>query len=53
MPDGVNGMYIMSMRKEDCQWLDMQMPFIEYAPPERTNRVDLPLAILPTIGVMQ
>ena len=30
--DGVNGMYLMSMRREDCKWLDMAMPFIEYAP---------------------
>ena len=50
---GLNGMYIMSMRKEDCKWLDMPMPFIEYAPIERTNRIDLPLASLPTIGGMQ
>jgi RimJ/RimL family protein N-acetyltransferase len=53
MPEDVNGMFIMSMRKEDCKWLNMPMPFIEYAPLERTNRIDLPLAILPTIGGMQ
>ena len=49
----LNGMYVMSMRKEDCKWLNIPMPFIEYAPLERTNRVDLPLAVLPTIGGMQ
>jgi hypothetical protein len=46
-------MYVMSMRKEDCKWLDMKMPFIDYAPPEQTNRIDWPLASLPTIGAMQ
>jgi len=51
--DGVDGMHLMSMRKEECRWLNMRMPYIEYAPPERTNRVDLPLAHLPTVGAMQ
>jgi hypothetical protein len=45
--DGVNGMYIMSMRKEDCKWLDMKMPFIDYAPLDRTSTVQ-PLAAMPT-----
>jgi hypothetical protein len=52
-PHGVNGMYLMSMYKNDCRWLNMKMPYIEYAPPERTNRLDVPLALLPTIGGMQ
>jgi hypothetical protein len=51
--DGVNGMYLMSMRKEDCRWLKMRMPYIEYAPKERTNNIELPLAHLPTVGMMQ
>jgi hypothetical protein len=49
----VNGMYIMSMLKDQCKWLDMPMPFIEYAPPERTNNINLSLASMPTVGVMQ
>jgi RimJ/RimL family protein N-acetyltransferase len=49
----VNGMYIMSMLKDQCRWLDMPMPFIEYAPPERTNNINLSLASMPTVGVMQ
>lgn len=52
-PDGINGMYIMSMYKKDCRWLNMKLPYIDYAPPERTNRIDLPLASLPTIGGVQ
>lgn len=52
-PDGVNGMYLMSMYRRDCKWLDMKMPFIDYAPPERTNSIELPLAHLDTIGGMQ
>lgn len=51
--DGVNGMYLMSMRKDECKWLNMRMPFIDYAPPERTNTITLPLASLPTMGGMQ
>ena len=52
-PDGVNGMYLMSMLRKDCRWLDMKMPYIEYASPERTNSIELPLAHLPTVGRMQ
>ena len=51
--DGVNGMYICSMKKEECRWLGMKMPYIEYATPERTNRVDQPLSQMATIGMMQ
>lgn len=50
-PDGVNGKYITSMLKEDCKWLDMKMPYIEFAPKERVNA--LPLAAMPTVGMMQ
>jgi RimJ/RimL family protein N-acetyltransferase len=49
----VNGMYIMSMLRDACKWLDMPMPLIEYAPPERTNDINLPLASMATVGVMQ
>lgn len=48
-----SGMLIMSMRREECKWLDMQMPYIEFAPPERTNNINLPLASMPTVGAMQ
>jgi hypothetical protein len=52
--DGVNGMYIMSMYRRDCRWLDMKMPFIEYAPEKRTNHFVKPvLADMPTAGRMQ
>lgn len=37
--DGVNGMYLMSMTKDECKWLDMPMPFIEYAPEEQTGPI--------------
>lgn len=49
----VNGMYLMSMRKEDCKWLKMRMPLIEYAPENRTSRIEPPLAAMPTVGTMQ
>ena len=52
-PDGVNGFYIMSMYKEDCRWLRMKMPYIEFAPPERTSIADAPLALMPHVGMMQ
>ena len=51
--DGVNGMYIMSMYKEDCRWLNMPMPFIDYASSEQTNSIDRPLAAMSTVGGMQ
>lgn len=51
--DGINGMYLTSMRREDCKWLDMKMPYIEFAPVERTSDINLPLASLPTVGMMQ
>ena len=49
----MNGLYIMSMLKDECRWLNMPMPYIEYAPLERTNNVNLPLAHMPTVGQMQ
>lgn len=45
--DGVNGMYLMSMTKDECRWLDMKMPYIEYAPENRTSIVR-PLDAMPT-----
>ena len=50
--DGVNGMYIMSMRKDECRWLKMKMPYIEYASAERTNSIP-PLAAMETVGGIQ
>jgi hypothetical protein len=44
--DAPNGMYIMSMTREQCRWLNMRPPHIEIAPPERMNRIDLPLSIV-------
>lgn len=35
--DGVNGMYLISMYKKDCRWLDMPMPLIDYAPDHMTS----------------
>ena len=53
-PDGVNGMYLMSMMRDDCRWLNMRMPYIEYAPMEMTNDVAARAAMsLPTVGMMQ
>lgn len=51
--DDVNGMYLMSMTRDECRWLKMKMPYIEFAPPERTNTIDLPLAALAPVGMMQ
>ena len=44
--DGVNGMHLMSMRAEDCRWLAMPMPLIEYAPEERMGHIQ-PLDAMP------
>jgi hypothetical protein len=52
-PDGVNGMYLLSMSREECRWLDMKMPLIICAPQERTNNITLPLATMETVGAMQ
>jgi hypothetical protein len=40
---GVNGMYVVSMEREDCRWLNMPKPHIELAPMSVTNR---PLAMV-------
>jgi hypothetical protein len=39
-------MYLLSMYKQDCKWLKMPMPFIEYAPEHMTGSVR---PIAPTI----
>jgi hypothetical protein len=50
----LNGMHLMSMTIDECKWLHMKLPFIEYAPLERTNRIDgMPLATMPTVGMVQ
>lgn len=46
---GINGMYLFSMRREDCKWLDMPKPRLEFAPPELTNFLE---AVEP-VGMMQ
>jgi len=50
--DGVNGMHLMSMTRDECRWLRMKMPFIEFAPQLRTSEVTstMALAALPTYG---
>ena len=32
-----NGIYIMTMMRDQCKWLKMKPPTIEFAPPERMN----------------
>ena len=44
--DGVDGMYLLSMRKEACKWLEMEKPIIDQAPPERTNSITRQLSIV-------
>ena len=34
-----NGMYLTSMKREECKWLDMKPPTIEYVPEERINHL--------------
>ena len=46
-----NGMYLLTMRKQDCRFLAMKQPLIEFAPPERMNTI--PLAQIETVGMMQ
>ena len=53
IPESINGMYVMSMRREDCRWLDMPRPPIVLAPSELTNSINSPLASLPTVCMMQ
>jgi RimJ/RimL family protein N-acetyltransferase len=45
-PDAPNGMYIMSMLRENCRFLDMKPPIIRIAPLNRTNSREIPLAML-------
>ena len=52
-PDGVNGMYLMSMRREECKWLNMPRPHIEFAPRELTAPLNCSLATVEPIGMMQ
>lgn len=52
-PDNMNGMYILSMKKADCKWLNMPRPNIVFAPPERTNPINQPLAAMEPVGMMQ
>jgi hypothetical protein len=40
-----NGMYIMSMKKEDCEWLKMKPPHIDFASSERTNKLPVMVAM--------
>jgi hypothetical protein len=35
----LNGMYIMSMTREECRWLNMKEPEIVYASVEKTNKL--------------
>lgn len=52
--DGVNGMYLVSMYREDCRWLNMPMPYIEYAPEELTNDIIQQVsAPIPAAGWLQ
>jgi len=51
-PGHDNAMYIMSMTKEQCKWLDRPVKIV-YAPEERTQRIDNPLFEMPTVGGMQ
>jgi hypothetical protein len=35
--DGVNGMHVLSLRKEECKWLDMPRPELKFASLEQTS----------------
>ena len=48
---GLNGMYIMSMRREDCRWLDMEPPRLNFAPPALTNNIGNQLSIVEPMTV--
>jgi hypothetical protein len=41
-----NGMYIMSMKREDCRWLGMEPPTLNFAPIELTNNIEHQLSIV-------
>lgn len=47
-----NGMYFMSMRKDECKYLQMPQPLITYAPQDRTSRID-PFVDMPAVGMLQ
>jgi RimJ/RimL family protein N-acetyltransferase len=50
-PEGVpSGLHILSMRREDCRWLNMKCPPIEYTSAMFTDPVNSPLRDMPTIG---
>ena len=48
--DGVNGMYLISMYRNDCKWLKMPMPFIDYAPMHMTGPVRPVVVEAPAAG---
>lgn len=39
--DGMNNLYVLGMYRKDCKWLDMPVPVLDFAPPEKTNTVDM------------
>ena len=47
----LNGMYLMSIRREDCKWLKMKPPEIHFAPPGATNQIFVPLKDQPGITI--
>jgi hypothetical protein len=49
-----NGMYITSMVRQDCKWLRMKPPVIEFAPQERMNHLPTieELAAMPVAPVL-
>jgi hypothetical protein len=46
--DGFNSLYVLGLRKEDCKWLDMPVPVIEWAPLNKTSNVDRIWAQMPS-----
>ena len=49
--NSLNGMYIMSMRREDCRWLNMEPPALHFAPVELTNNIERQLSIVEPMTV--
>jgi hypothetical protein len=47
--DGVNGLYVLGLYREDCRFLRMPRPEINYADMARTNM----LSNMPTVGPIQ
>jgi hypothetical protein len=41
-PDGMNSLYVLGMRQEDCKWLDMPVPVLDFAPPGKTFISQIP-----------